>query len=278
MRMRAPRPTITAFCLAVASLLACADDDPATPGPGPQPVDTTIVEYTYSIVNSYPHDPDAFTEGLEWADSALIESTGYSFPLVSMLRRVDLETGAVVQSREAALKPAPPHLVFAEGVTRVGDRIVQLTWTDGLAFVYDAASFDSIGVFTYAGEGWGLTHDNTRFIMSDGTATLRFRDLITFAELGSVTVRDEHGPVANLNELEYIGNRVFANVFESDLIVMIDPASGRVRGRLDLSGIIFPVPDVANGIAWDAGGGRLFVTGKHWPTLFEIALIALPAP
>jgi glutamine cyclotransferase len=267
---------VTIFILFVVAVLACSDDDPAEPGDPPAPEDTSIVSYTYAIVNQYPHDTGAFTEGLVWDDSVLIESTGYHFPDSSSLRRVELETGAVVQKRVPP--PKGGILVFGEGTTRVGDRIVQLTWTEQIAWIYDAASFDSIGQFTYPTEGWGLTHDSARFIMSDGSATLYFRDLNTFAETGRVTVRDDNGPVSQLNELEYIDGRVYANVFQTNRIVIIDPTSGRVRGSVDLTGLLASPPEVLNGIAWDPVGERLFVTGKLWPTLFEIRLVPVPQP
>ena len=257
------------------ALCACSEDGPTSGNP-PPPADTTIVTYTYQVVNEYPHDTGAFTEGLVWDDSVLIESTGYHFPDSSSLRRVDLATGTVLLKRTSPNKNAIP--VFGEGAARVDDRIVQLTWTEQVAWVYDAASFDSIGQFVYATEGWGLTHDGSRFIMSDGTATLYFRDLNSFVEIGRVTVRDENGPVTMLNELEFINGRVFANVFETDWIVIIDPASGRVRGRVDMSGLIVNPPDVLNGIAWDPARERLFVTGKLWPKLFEIRLGPLTQP
>lgn len=258
------------FALAAIALACSEDDDPVVP---PSPEDTTITLYNYEVVNDYPHDTLASTQGLVWDDSVLIEGTGYMFDDGgSSLRRVELETGVVLQRRTT------PRPAFGEGVARVGDRIVQLTWTEQIAWVYDAASFDSIGEYAYTTEGWGLTHDGTRFIMSDGTATLYFRDLDTFAETGRVTVRDDDGPVPLLNELEYIDGRVFANVFETNRIVIIDPANGRVRGSVDMSGLLGSPPGVLNGIAWDDARERLFVTGKRWPTLFEIRLVPLPAP
>jgi glutaminyl-peptide cyclotransferase len=266
MRMLLPVATLT---IALASVLACGEDAARPTPPAPTPVDTSIVTYTYHVVNSYPHDTGAFTEGLVWDDSVLIEGTGY-FNGESSVRRVRLETGDVLQKRAAPFNGTRP--VFGEGVVRVGDRLVELTWTDHIAWIYDAASFDSIGQFTYPTEGWGLTRDATRFIMSDGTSTLYFRDFDTFAEIGRVTVRDEHGPVLNINELEFIDGMVYANVFETGWVVIIDPATGRVRGRVDLSGLLANPPDVLNGIAYDAANDRLFVTGKRWPTLFEITL------
>ncbi|HEU4364382.1 MAG TPA: glutaminyl-peptide cyclotransferase [Candidatus Krumholzibacteria bacterium] len=271
------RITVASLLFGLAAIaLACDDDETVGPVPPPPPEDTTIVAYTYQVVNEYPHDPEAFTQGLIWDDSVLVEGTGYRNG-ESSLRRVDLETGVVLLKRIPPDKGPLP--VFGEGVTRVGDRIVQLTWTEQIAWVYDAASFDSIGMYAYSTEGWGLTHDGTRFIMSDGTSTLYFRHLQTFAEVGRVTVHDDDGPVINLNELEYIDGSVYANLFElTPRIVIINPATGRLRGRVDLSGILFNPPDVLNGIAWDAAGERLFVTGKLWPRLFEIRLVTITLP
>jgi glutamine cyclotransferase len=257
------------------ALCACSEDEPAAPGDPAPPEDTTVVSYTYEIVDEYPHDPGASTQGLVWDDSVLIEGTGY-YNGETSLRRVDLVSGAVLLKRSAPFKAGRP--VFGEGVARVDDRIVQLTWTEQVAWVYDAASFDSLGQFSYSTEGWGLTHDGTRFIMSDGTATLYFRDLATFVETGRVTVREAGNPVLLLNELEYIDGLVYANIFESNDIVLIDPATGRVRGRVDMTGILIAPPGVLNGIAWDAAGERLFVTGKLWPTLFEIRLVPVTPP
>jgi glutamine cyclotransferase len=255
--------------------LSCSEDENGSivDPPIPTPEDTTIVSYTYQVVNEYPHDSGAFTQGLVWDDSVLIESTGY-YDGESSLRRVDLETGVVIDKRSSLFRSGV-FPVFGEGATRVDDRIVQITWTDHVAWVYDAATFDSLGSYAYPTEGWGLTHDGTRFIMSDGTSTLYFRDLDTFVETGRVTVRDDNGPVIDLNELEYIDGRVYANIFQSNRIVMIDPATGRVRGSVDMIGLIASPPDVLNGIAWDADAGRLFVTGKRWPKLFEIRLVPI---
>jgi glutamine cyclotransferase len=253
--------------LCSAAAAAGCDDDAVVPRPAP--VDTTITEYAYQVLNTYPHDPGAFTEGLIWDDSVLVEGTGF-FNGESTLRRVDLATGLVIQQRQT------PNFDFGEGVTRVGDRIVQLTWTERIAYVYDAATFDSLDHYVYDTEGWGLTHDGARFIMSDGTSTLYFRDLDTFARIDSVVVRDENGPVEKLNELEYIDGRVWANVFESNTIVMIDPQTGRVRGRVDMSGLSAGAPDVLNGIAHDPSGDRVFVTGKRWSFLYQIGLVEIP--
>lgn len=228
----------------------------------------------YEIVTTYPHDPSAFTQGLVFEDGVLIESTG-RFP--STLRRVRLEDGTVLTRRDLDLA------YFGEGLTRIGDRIFSLTWQNGAGFVSDAVDLKPLATFAYDGEGWGLTDDGARLILSDGTARLRFLDPDTFAETGSVTVTYGGRPVTRLNELEWIDGQVFANLWGQDLIVRIDPATGKVVGVIDLTDILpqaeraDPSDDVLNGIAWDEVGRRLFVTGKNWPKLFEIRLTA-PEP
>jgi glutamine cyclotransferase len=229
--------------------------------------------YTYRVVNAYPHDPAAFTEGLVFYDGYLYEGTG----LVghSSLCKVDLQTGTVQQSR---LLPEP---FFGEGIAILDGQIVQLTWKSQVGFVYDQETFELERTFAYPTEGWGLTTDGERWIMSDGTATLHFLDRQTLREVGRVQVAGDRGPVANLNELEYVNGEVFANVWKTDRIVRIDPATGVVTGWIDLTGILSTVAvssqvDVLNGIAYDGGNDRLFVTGKLWPWLFEIELVPSP--
>lgn len=215
----------------------------------------------------YPHDNRAFTQGLVFDGGVLYEGTGLKGR--SSLRRVDLDTGEALQVHELA-----PEF-FGEGIAVYGangDRIVQLTWQDHTGFVYEKGAFRLLRTFSYPTEGWGVTYDGTRLIMSDGTATLRFLDPDTLAETGSVQVRDENGPVVRLNELEYIGGSVYANIWQKDYIVMISPETGRVTGRADLAGLK-STGDVLNGIAYDPEGRRLFVTGKLWPSLFEIELV-----
>ena len=221
------------------------------------------------VVAIYPHDPDAFTQGLQLDGGVLYESTGLEGE--STLRRVTLATGAVEQARPL---DAP---VFGEGLAVAGDRIVQLTWKDRKAFVYDKASFSLLDTWSYPTEGWGLAFDGTRFIMSDGSSTLYFRSAENFAELGRVEVRDGNGQVRNLNELEFIDGLIYANVWRTDTIVIIDPADGKVRGRIGLRGLLgeadrTPQTDVLNGIAHDPATGHLLVTGKRWPKLFEIRI------
>lgn len=193
----------------------------------------------------------------------------------STLRRVDLATGRVLQVRTL------PDSYFGEGIAVVGDRIVQLTWKSNLGLVYDKASFKLLATFQYPGEGWGLTCDGQRLIVSDGTATLRFLDPETLQETGRVGVLDAGSPVTQLNELEFIKGEVWANVWRTNRIARIDPATGRVTGWVDLTGLLRPEDasqpvDVLNGIAYDAQSDRLFVTGKLWPALFEIRLVPEP--
>jgi glutaminyl-peptide cyclotransferase len=247
-----------------------------TPAPTPSPTPTpepALTEYGYEIVNTFPHDPRAFTQGLEYLNGYLYESTGLRGE--SSLRRVNLETGEVVQMRELD----DEH--FGEGLTIFDGRIFQLTWQAGVGFIYDLETFDLIGEFSYQGEGWGLTNDGDRLIMSDGSNTLFFRDPDTFEEIGKVDVYDDHGPVMMLNELEYIEGEVWANIWLEDVIVVIDPESGQVTRRINLTGLLQPEDqgdrrvDVLNGIAYDQDQGRIFVTGKLWPALYEIELVTL---
>lgn len=230
---------------------------------------TPVPTYTYTVVNTYPHDRGAFTQGLEWDDGVLFEGTGLNGS--SNLRKVELASGTVTQRRDLAQE------YFGEGVTTFADHIYQLTWQSHVGFVYDKTTFAPLKQWSYLTEGWGLTHDNTRLIMSDGTARLRFLDPETLAEVGHVDVADPYGPVFNLNELEYVNDEIYANVWQTDRIVRIAPNSGQVLGWIDLTGLLGPEDrtqpvDVLNGIAYDAEHDRLFVTGKWWPKLFEIKL------
>ena len=239
------------------------DTTPATPAAAPI--------YDYRLVREYPHDPEAFTQGLVYLDGVLYEGTGLEGE--STLRRVDLETGEVLQSRPLEAR------YFGEGIAVLGDRIFQLTWKTETAFVYDRETFEPLATFAYPTEGWGLTTDGQRLIMSDGSSTLFFRDPDTFAEIGRIDVRYGDTPVANLNELEFIDGEIWANVWQADVIARIDPATGRVTGVIDLRGLLSAQdrrdhsPDVLNGIAHDPATGRIFVTGKLWPKLFEIELV-----
>lgn len=228
-----------------------------------------IREFGYEIVNTYPHSREAFTQGLVFRDGFLYESTGLNGR--SSIRKVVLETGAVIRQRDLA------HEFFGEGLTDLGRHLIQITWQSQTAFVYDIDTFEPVRTFAYAGEGWGLAHDGTHLIMSDGSATLRFLDPDTFAETARRTVTFRGEPVPQLNELEMVKGELFANVWPTEVIAIIDPQSGHVTGRIDLRGLLSAVDrqtpvDVLNGIAYDAERDRLFVTGKLWPKLFEIRL------
>ena len=222
--------------------------------------------FGYRVVGAYPHDSKAFTQGLLWDRGELLEGTGLYGQ--SSLRRVDLETGKVSQERRLAKE------YFGEGVTLLEGRIFQLTWRAGKGFVYDRDSFELLRTFTFPGEGWGITTDGRRLIMSDGTDTIRFLDPESLRETGRLPVHDGDAPVNSLNELEYVKGEIYANVWMSDRIAVISPESGRVIRWIDLEGILSPLrrdkKNVLNGIAFDPVGNRLFVTGKFWPRLFEI--------
>lgn len=230
---------------------------------------------SYTVVDSFPHDSTSFTQGLVWSDGELFESTGLTGQ--SKLLRVELATGSWLQRHDLASQ------IFGEGLVLWQDRLIQITWQNQVAFVYDSTSFAELDQHTYAGEGWGLTHDGSRLVMSDGSSALFFRDPDTFALLGQVQVHDDGVPVIRLNELEYIRGRVWANVWLTDLIVRIDPVTGQVTGWIDLAGLLGSeegsgVRGVLNGIAHDPAGDRLFVTGKNWPTLYEIQVVGCADP
>jgi glutaminyl-peptide cyclotransferase len=255
---------LTLFCVlfAAGSVCSAASDVPLVTEAARPPA---VLEY--EIVNTYPHDRGAFTQGLIFRDGFLYESTGLNGR--SSLRKVVLESGEVVQRENVATE------YFAEGLTDWKHSLVQITWQSRRGIVYDLKTFKPTSGFTYAGEGWGITHDSKRLIMSDGTSTLRFLDPKTFAQIGTLEVTYQGEPLANLNELEYVRGRIFANVWQSNSIVVIDPLNGRVIAQIDLPGLLStadrsPGVDVLNGIAYDAKHDRLFVTGKLWPKLFEI--------
>lgn len=229
----------------------------------------TVSRYGYEIVNSWPHDPNAFTQGLVFHEGRLIESTGREGR--SSLRRVELETGKVLQRVDV---PSP---YFAEGITLFKGKIFQLTWQHQLGLIYDAESFEKTGEFTYTGEGWGLTTDGESLILSDGSNRIRFIDPEKFQITRSITVLDGRAPVNELNEIEYVQGEILANIWHDERIARIDPATGRVTDWINLSGLLRPneVTDeeaVLNGIAYDAKSNRIFVTGKLWPKIFEIRL------
>jgi len=249
---------------------------PAFAVPDPTRTIAEIPVYSYRVVHSYPHDPGAFTEGLVYDHGDLFESTGLLGR--SSLRRVDLQTGTVLQSL------ALSNDYFGEGLTVFQNRLIQLTWQSQVGFVYALESFRLLRQFNYPGEGWGLTQDGRRLIMSDGSPTLRFLDPETLAETGRLEVRASGASVYQLNELEFVDGEIYANIWKTDRIARIDPTTGNVVGWIDLAGLLSPPerpedPEaVLNGIAYDADGHRLFVTGKLWPRLFEIALTAPRAP
>lgn len=226
---------------------------------------------SYRVINSYPHDQQAFTQGLIYIDGHLYESTGIAGR--SSLRMEELETGRILKFHDV------PGKYFAEGLTDWGNTLIQLTWETHVAFVYDRSSFHLLRTFNYEGEGWGLTHDIKNLILSDGTATLRFFDPATFHEVRSITVKDQGKPVTQLNELEFIHGEIYANIWHTDRIARISPSTGKVIGWIDLKGLL-PAgatsdPEaVLNGIAYDATRNRLFVTGKLWPKIFEIQIVA----
>lgn len=250
------------IALAFTAATGCA----AAEGPAPT--------YGYTVVQRYPHDTGAFTQGLLYLDGALYESTGLEGQ--SRIRKVALESGRVEQQYSL------PPVYFGEGLVNWKDRLVSITWRSGTGFVYDLKTLTLKSQWRYPGEGWGLAQDGKRIIMSDGTSELRFLDPETLAETGRVKVTDDGQPVGNLNELEYVKGEVWANVWQTDLIARIDPGSGKVKGWIDLAGIlpaserVLGQTDVLNGIAYDAAGDRVFVTGKNWPALFEIKLEKRP--
>jgi len=227
---------------------------------------------TYEVVKVYPHDPNAFTQGLIYLDGFLYESTGLYGE--SSLRQVALETGAVLQ--QIALDQA----FFGEGLTNWGETLIQLTWREGLGFIYNIDDLSPLGRFDVAGEGWGLTQDGERIIMSDGTSQLAFIDPENFQIIETITVTYGGEEITRINELEYIRGQIFANIWQTEDIIRIDPESGEVLGWIDLSGILpeeacTDAGNVLNGIAYDPAGDRLFVTGKRWQHLYEIQLIPI---
>jgi glutamine cyclotransferase len=228
--------------------------------------------YTYKIVNAYPHDPRAFTQGLAFENGFLYEGTGIEGE--STLRMVELETGNVLK-----IHRLPDH-IFGEGITILGDRIIQLTYTSRTGFVYDKTTFELLREFAYPDQGWGLTHDGTHLIMSDGTSRLHFLDPESFEEVSAVHVHADGIPVEGLNELEYVQGEVFANVRPMPRIARISPSTGEVTGWIDLKWLAASQDPggkwgVLNGIAYDSENDRLFVTGKLWPKIFEIDLMPL---
>jgi glutaminyl-peptide cyclotransferase len=228
-----------------------------------------VPTYGYEVVRVYPHSTDAFTQGLEYRDGKLFESTGGEGE--SSLRLVELETGKVLDKVDVPL----PY--FAEGLTLLNGKIYQLTWQNQVGFIYDATTLSKIGQFNYEGEGWGMTNDGQSLILSDGTNQIRFLDPGTFKVTKTIAVRDGNSPIDSLNELEYFKGEIYSNVWHRDVIAIINPQTGRINGWIDLKGLL-PLGEtrdpeaVLNGIAHDPSSQRFFVTGKLWPKLFEIRI------
>lgn len=250
--------------LAVMAFTAHASPDLSKEGKGTVPV------FGYRIVNSYPHSNEAFTQGLVYDDGLLFEGTGLYGQ--STLRRVQLQTGKILDERHL------DNSLFGEGIAITGDRIVQLTWQSGLGLVYGKENMTEIGSFRYLTEGWGITSNDSRLIMSDGTDVLHVLDLKNFAELERISVTADGKPLQGLNELEFVKGQIYANVWPTNWIAIISADNGTVLGKIDLRGILSQEDqqgirvDVLNGIAYDAKEDRLFVTGKLWPKLFEISV------
>jgi glutamine cyclotransferase len=256
--------------LAFAAFLATFILSSGTPSLPSQEAAGSPRVYGYRIVNVYPHDPTAFTQGLLYEGGFLYEGTGLYGR--STLRRVELETGKVVKLLRL------PAAYFGEGLTSWKGDLIQLTWREGKGLVYERESFRLLREFSYPTEGWGITRDNTHLIMSDGSAFLYFLDPGTFAQVRKIEVRERDKPVSGLNELEYVRGKIYANIWKSERIAIISPQSGRVEGWIDLSGLSGSMGhsrkmDVLNGIAYDKDKDRLFITGKLWPSLFEIKLV-----
>ncbi len=233
-------------------------------------------EYTFKVVNAFPHDPAAFTQGLVYRDGFFYEGTGLNGR--SSLRKVQLESGEVVQHADLGRE------FFGEGIAIVGNKVIQLTWQSHVGFVYNLADFKLLRQFSYRGEGWGLTSHGNELFMSDGSPDIRVLDAATLKEKRRFTVRDGATDIDQLNELEYVEGEIFANIWQTDRIARISPVSGKVLGWIDLAGLLSPVfrrreDAVLNGIAYDTAHKRLFVTGKLWPKIFEIQLVPKnPAP
>lgn len=270
------RWSMSPFQLASVSLLLVVTAIGIIPVPTIASSDTAAPVASYRVIRAYPHDPNAFTQGLVYEDGFLYEGTGRQGQ--SSLRRVELETGTVLQSVSLDLR----H--FGEGIAIVGNRIYQLTWKTHTCFVYDKRSFAVLRTFSYDGEGWGLTTDGQYVIMSDGSSTLAVRDPETFAIVREINVQDHGTPVERLNELEFIDGEIWANVWQTDRIARIDPRTGEVTGWIDLTGLLSAADrqgrqvDVLNGIAYDAAAQRIFVTGKLWPKLYQIEILPSGPP
>ncbi len=268
MAWRLSRSSFTPLALLLGALAGCTRTAPPAPPPA------APVQYTYEVVHAYPHDTDAFTEGLVFLNGRLFESTGLNGQ--STLREVDLASGKVLRATPLMQE------YFGEGLAVLNAKAYQLTWQTHKGFVYDRDTFKLEKDFAYTGEGWGLTTDGKSLIMSDGTSQIRYLDPATFAVQRTFTVTRQGQPVDQVNELEYIKGEIYANVWKTNDVLRIDPQTGHVTGVIDFSGLL-PLEDrryntdVLNGIAYDAAADRLFVTGKNWDKLFEVKLKPSPS-
>lgn len=257
------------LALSAASLQCNGSANTNTPPKDPVAENAAPAKFSYQIVNIWPHDPNAFTQGLVFLDGKLLESTGQQGQ--SSLRSVELQTGKVLKKVDV---PIP---YFAEGIALLNNKIYQLTWEHQVGFVYDAQTLEKTGQFNYSGEGWGLATDGRSLLLSDGSNRIRFLDPDSFRVTKTIAVVDGKTPVNQLNELEYVNGEIYANIWHDDRIAVIDPENGHVKAWIDLAGLLQPgdVADpegVLNGIAFDQAGDRLFVTGKLWPRLYEIKI------
>jgi glutaminyl-peptide cyclotransferase len=268
------------FFLIGAFLLSSCGGVPSNANIGNKPANantmrSSVPSYSYDIVKAYPHDPKAFTQGLVFLNGVFYEGTGGkgTDSFRSSIRKVEIETGKVLQKHDLS----PEY--FGEGISIVGDKIYQLTWREHTAFVYGLGDLKPLSEFKYSGEGWGLTTDGSMLFMSDGTHVIRVVDPATFETKRTIVVNDERGaPVMQLNELEWVNGEIWANIWQSGTIVRIDPANGKLLGRVDFDPIVKQEQadnseaDVLNGIAYDAATDRLFITGKLWKRLFEVKI------
>ena len=255
------RGALTLACLALLAFCATSMTTNAQ---------TKTPRFSFKVVKAFPHDPTAFTQGLVFADGIFYESTGLRG--YSTLRKVNPETGAVIQQAPVE----SPY--FAEGLALVGHELLQLTWEEHVGFVHDKNTLKRLRTFSYPTEGWGMAYDGKALVMSDGSSHLFFLDPKTQKPVRDLLVVDGSRPVERLNELEFVRGELWANVWQTDQIARINPATGKVTGWIDLSGLLRreargPEGDVLNGIAWDRAGDRIFVTGKKWPWMFQIEVI-----
>jgi glutamine cyclotransferase len=253
------------------TLAGCPHHDSHATSIPPDPASATeVAHYTPQVVHTWPHDADAFTEGLFFRNGDLFESTGLNGH--SNVRESRLTDGKVLK------EIVVPSAYFGEGIVAIGSKLYQVTWKTETGFIYDADTFARLGEFKYSGEGWGLTTDGKLLILSDGTSHLRFLDPANFSVVRTIDVRENGQEVTRLNELEYVRGDILANIWQTDRIVRIDAATGQVKGEIDCSGLLSPADrtprtDVLNGIAYDETNDRLILTGKFWPKVFEVRLV-----